>query len=64
MNLIEARMTDAIEPQHRDKFMQDVLAELENLDVSRIAGLGISREQLDAWLKLRDRQAHPQIGDI
>lgn len=54
MNLIEARMTDAIEPQHRDKFKHDVLAELENLDVSRIAGLGITREQLDAWLKLRD----------
>ena len=64
MNLIQARMTDAIEPQHRDKFVQDVLAELANLDVSRIAGLGISREQLDAWLKLRDRQAHPHIGDI
>ena len=44
MNLIEARMTDAIEPQHRDKFKYDVLAELENLDVSRIADLGISRE--------------------
>jgi Fic family protein len=56
-NFIEARMTDAIEPQHRDKFKHDVLAELENLDVSRIAGLGITREQLDAWLKLRDAEA-------
>src|SRR5438270_3388530 len=30
------------------KFKHDVLAELENLDISRIAGLGITREQLDA----------------
>jgi hypothetical protein len=43
--------------QHRDKFKQDVLAELDHLDSSRMAGLGITREQLEAWLKLRSSQS-------
>ena len=50
---IEARITDEVQPQHRDKFEQDVLAELDHLDNSRMAGLGITREQLEAWLNLR-----------
>jgi hypothetical protein len=41
--------------QHRDKFKQDVLAELIHLDVSRMDGLGITREQLEAWLDPRSR---------
>jgi hypothetical protein len=38
-----------VEPQHREKFISDVQAELENLDASRIAGLGITREELEGW---------------
>lgn len=50
---IESRITDQIQPQHRDKFRQDVMAELDHLDISRMAGLGITREELEAWLSLR-----------
>ena len=38
-----------VEPQHREKFISDVLAELQHLDVSRIGGLGITRQELEAW---------------
>lgn len=37
---------------HYDKFLQDVLNELEHLDVSRIAGLGITRQQMQDWLAI------------
>jgi len=30
-----------------------VLAELDHLDISRMGGLGITREQLEAWLKIK-----------
>ncbi len=50
---IEAHITDQVQPQHRDKFKQDVLAELDHLDISRVGGLGITRKQLEAWLNLR-----------
>ena len=53
MGFIEARITDQVQPQHRDKFTQDVVAELNHLDISRMGGLGITREQLAAWLNLR-----------
>ena len=53
MGFIEARITDQVQSQHRDKFKQDVLAELHHLDISRMGGLGITREQLEAWLNLR-----------
>jgi hypothetical protein len=53
MSFIESRITDKVEPQHRDKFKQDVLAELDHLGVSRMGVLGITREQLEAWLNTR-----------
>jgi hypothetical protein len=53
MGFIDARITDQVQPQHRDKFKQDVLAELDHLDISRMGGLGITREQLEAWLNLK-----------
>jgi Fic family protein len=53
MGFIETRITDEVQPQHRDKFKQDVLAELDHLDISRMGALGITREQLEAWLKLK-----------
>jgi Fic family protein len=45
-----------VESQHREKFVSDVLAELENLDASRIGGLGITREELAAWQELRHQR--------
>ena len=53
-------MTDEVQLQHRDKFKQDVLAELDHLDVSRMGGLGITRKQLEAWLNLRTPQSSSQ----
>ena len=38
-----------VEPQHREKFISDVKAEIESLDASRIAALGITRQELDDW---------------
>jgi hypothetical protein len=45
-----------VEPQHREKFVSDVLAELDHLDVSRMGGLGITRQELEAWQTSRLRQ--------
>ena len=53
---ITAHVPDNVEPQHREKFISDVLAELENLDASRIGGLGITREELEAWQELRHQR--------
>ena len=48
---INAHVPANVEPQHLEKFVSDVLAEIENLDVSRIGGLGITRQELEAWQK-------------
>jgi hypothetical protein len=52
-NWITAHVPANVEPQHREKFVSDVLAELEHLDASRIGGLGITRQEIEAWQKLR-----------
>jgi hypothetical protein len=39
---ISANVSNDVEPQHREKFITDVVAEIENLDASRIGGLGIT----------------------
>jgi hypothetical protein len=54
---ITAHVPADVEPQHREKFVSDVLAELDNLDASRIGGLGITRQEFEAWRTLR--QASP-----
>lgn len=43
-----------VEPHHREKFISDVLAELRHLDASRIGGLGITQQELEAWQQLLD----------
>jgi len=50
---ITAHVPANVEAQHREKFISDVLAELENLHASRIGGLGITREELEAWQEFR-----------
>ena len=52
-NRITAHVPANAEPRHREKFVSDVLAELEYLDASRIGGLGITRQELEAWQELR-----------
>jgi hypothetical protein len=52
-NWITEHVPANVEPQHRQKFVSDALAELEHLDASRIGGLGITRQELEAWRALR-----------
>jgi Fic/DOC family len=42
-----------VQPPHREKFISDVLAEIEHLDASRIRGLGITKQELAAWEQLK-----------
>ena len=49
---VAARVPSEMETQYREKFVSDVLAEIENLDVSRVAGLGITPQELRAWQTL------------
>jgi hypothetical protein len=51
---LNAHMPSQIDTRHQEKFRQDALAELQHLDASRMGGLGITREQLQEWLKLGD----------
>lgn len=50
--LLRRHMPVEVQSAHQDKFIHDVLDELTYLDISRIAGLGITRKQLEAWLAL------------
>jgi len=49
---ITANVPKDVDPQHREKFISDVLAEVENLDASRIGGLGITPQELEVWQAL------------
>jgi hypothetical protein len=51
---IAANIPPNLEPQHREKFISDVAAELKHLDVSRIGGLGITRQEFEAWQRSRN----------
>jgi Fic family protein len=53
---ITANVPNDVEPQHSEKFISDVLAEVENLDASRIAGMGLTPQELAAWQKLRGQR--------
>ena len=58
---ITANVPADVEPQHREKFIADVAAELRNLDVSRIGGLGITRQEFEAWQR---RSLHRADGKL
>jgi Fic family protein len=45
-----------ISPAHREKFVGDVMSELKHLDAVRMVGMGITKTQLKAWIRLRDRE--------
>jgi Fic/DOC family protein len=49
---ILANVPKDVQPQHREKFISDVFAEVENLDASRIGGLGITPQELEVWQRL------------
>ena len=46
---VTAHVPATVERQHWEKFVADVLTELDNLDASRLGGLGITRQELEAW---------------
>lgn len=50
---VRSRLPEEVEVVHREKFLQDVLTDLENLDGARVAGLGIDRRQLQAWRRAK-----------
>ena len=54
---INEHIPSQVESSHREKFRNDVMAELAHLDGSRIAGLGLSREELAQWLTIGDGDA-------
>ena len=39
-------------------YLSDVASELKHLDLSRIGGLGITRQEFEAWQQSRSRVAH------
>jgi hypothetical protein len=51
---ITANIPPNVEPQHREKFISDVASELKHLDLSRIGGLGITRQEFEAWQESRN----------
>jgi len=38
-----------IPPVDRNKFIADVLLDLDHLDVTKIVGLGVTREEFQEW---------------
>jgi hypothetical protein len=45
----------AIPPEHQTNFMDDVKEDLKELSLPRTAGLGVSAEQLETWLRLANK---------
>jgi hypothetical protein len=59
---ITARVPKDVEFHHREKFISDVLAEVENLDASRIGGLGITPQELEVWQGLRRHDLYDKVS--
>lgn len=41
-----------IPEEHRKEFIHDIMEDLEQMDITRIAGMGITPKQLEKWLNL------------
>ena len=54
---LSAHMPDQIRKEHREKFEQDVITDLRQLDVARLPGLGVDKAQLQAWLGQQENPA-------
>lgn len=50
---ITANVPPNVEPRDHEKFVSDVAAEIKHLDMSRIGGLGITRQEFEAWQQRR-----------
>ncbi len=51
-NELELRSGEFSSRVEREEFVEDVLEDLEQMDSARIAGLGITQEQLKDWLEI------------
>ena len=40
-----------IKEEDRKSFLEDVLEDIKEIDLSRIAGLGVTPDQLKAWIE-------------
>lgn len=45
-----------VNDEDRNSFIDDIWEDLKEMDASRIASLGITLDQLNAWLIARDKQ--------
>lgn len=50
---ISSQVHQLISSTEQEQFIEDLLEDIKEMDVSRIAGLGITIEQLNHWLKSR-----------
>jgi len=48
-----------VKEEDRKAFEEDVLEDLKEMDQSRIAGLGVSIDELNGWIHLRDEHKEP-----
>lgn len=49
---IETQAQVLVKGEDRQAFIEDIYEDIENIDVSRLAGLGVTKEQLADWQKL------------
>lgn len=48
-----------VKEEDQADFFQDILEDLKYMDITRIAGLGITPEQLNAWMSRRTSSSYP-----
>jgi len=55
---IETEAGNAVPAPHREDFLEDIREDLREISPQRIAGLGITRQQLQQWLALSSGGTH------
>ena len=55
IDYLKTQLPKDVKPNHIEKFKHDVMEELKYLDISRIAGLGITKIQLQNWLEIKEK---------
>lgn len=56
---LESQASSLVKQEDRNAFVEDALEDLREIDQGRIAGLGLTPEQLQSWLLLRDWEVLP-----
>ena len=51
---VEEMTSRLIPDSHQSAFEEDIIEDLEQMDESRLVGLGITAEQLKAWQRLNN----------